>query len=410
MSDGASGADGTRVLLLAGAGGSGRTTTATALAARAADRGRTLLVTVGRVVDPLLADGGAPFDHVHLNPVELLAQWWESLSATVRAGRGLVDSADAGSGFDPFALEPPELTGLADAEHVLVLRAIRGHADSGEYRTVVVDGPGFDGLVSLLTAPASLAAYLERVWPRHIRLSGPASGPAAGALAALLLAEPLAGLAEQLAAFVADRSALELVYVLTGDAGRPARARQELAALEVLGLRPVALVLGRLIDLDDRFALDLPHPGVRLVRARVAAQDDAREALAEISTVLDRPVVELAEAADLVTTPAQAAALAWDAAAILDAAPATVPAPEVRRLGGEGMDVRYEWGIALPLVDPATIGLGRVEEDVVVEAHGVRRRIRLPSVLRRCVVAGAAHTEGELRVTFAPDPEVWPRG
>lgn len=400
-----------RLLLVSGAGGAGRTVLATALATRAAGHGRTLLVTVGRVVDPLLADGTGPFDHVHLNPVELLAQWWAGLSATVRAGRGLADGADAGSsGFDPFALEPPELTGLADAEHVLVLRAIRGHVESGAYRTVVVDGPAFDGLVSLLTAPSSLAAYLERVWPRHVRLSGPTSGPAVGALAALLLAEPLAGLADQLAAFVADRSALELVHVVTGDPGRPARAREELAALEVLGLRPVALVLNRLITVDDRFALDLPHPAVRLVRSRVAAQDDAREALAEVATVLDRPVVEAAEALEPVLTPAATAAVEWDADAILDAAPAVVPVPEVRSRGGAGLDARYEWAVALPLVDPATIGLGRVEEDVVVEAQGVRRRIRLPSVLRRCVVAGATYEEGELRVTFVPDPEVWPRG
>lgn len=402
---------GARLLLVSGSGGAGRTTVATALAVRAAERGRTLLVTVGRVVDPLLADGNGPFDHVHLNPVELLAQWWGSLSATVRAGRGLGgESGDSADGFDPFALEPPELTGLADAEHVLVLRAVSGHVESGEYRTVVVDGPAFDGLVPLLTAPASLAAYLERVWPRHVRLSGPASGSASGALAALLLAEPLAGLADRLAAFVADRTALELVHVVTGDGGRPDLARAELAALEVLGLRPVALVLNRLIAVDDRFALDLPHPAVRLVRARVAAQDDAREALAETAAELDRPVIDAEESAEPILTPGDAGALAWDAGVILDAEPAVVPVPDVRPTGGTGLDVTYVWSIALPLVDPSTIGLGRVEEDVVVEAQGVRRRIRLPSVLRRCVVAGATYEEGELRVTFVPDPEVWPRG
>lgn len=219
MSGKAASAAAARVLVVTGAGGSGRTTIAAALASRAA--GRVLLVTVGRVVDPLLADGAGPFDHVHLNPVELLAQWWESLAATVKAGRDLADRNGGTSGFDPFVLEAPELTGLADAEHVLTLRAVRGHAQSGRYDTVVVDGPAFDGLVALLLAPASLGAYLERVWPRHVRLSGPGNGAATGALAALLLAEPLAGLADQLAAFVADRTALELVYVLTGDGGRP---------------------------------------------------------------------------------------------------------------------------------------------------------------------------------------------
>ncbi|GAB3127842.1 ArsA family ATPase [Tsukamurella serpentis] len=402
----------TKVLLVAGAGGCGRTTVATALAARAATGGPTLLVTIGRVVDPLLAAGAAGFDHVHLNPVELLAQWWEGLSSTVKAGRGLGNGAVKGAtaGFDPFALEPPELTGLADAEHVLVLRAIRGHAQSGRYRTVVIDGPAFDGLVSLLAAPAALAAYLERVWPRHVRLSGPGAGAVTGSLAALLLAEPVAGLADQLAGFVADRSALEIVYLLTGDGGRPDRARGELAALEVLGLRPIALVLNRVFALDDRFALDLPHPAVRVVGARVAAQDDAREALAELSTVLRRPVLEVNEADEPITDLSAACAVHVDAGALLDAEPLPTPEPQVRPIGGEGLDVRYEWVLELPLVDAATIGLGRVEEDLLIDAHGVRRRMRLPSVLRRCVVAGATYTEGELRVTFAPDPQVWPRG
>lgn len=176
----------------------------------------------------------------------------------------------------------------------------------------------------------------------------------------------------------------------------------------MLGLRPVALVLNRLFELDDRFALDLPHPAVQVVRARVAAQDDAREATSELSTVLERPVLDVVEAAEPVRTPAQAAALAWDPTVVLEGEPAVPPAPEVRRLGGEGLDVRYEWAVPLPLVDPSTIGLGRVEEDLLVDAQGVRRRMRLPSVLRRCVVSGATYTEGELRVNFTPDPEVWP--
>ena len=33
----------------------------------------------------------------------------------------------------------------------------------------------------------------------------------------------------------------------------------------------------------------------------------------------------------------------------------------------------------------------------------------LPSALRRCTVAGAALREGELRIRFEPDPELWPR-
>ncbi|NDZ97922.1 ArsA family ATPase, partial [Streptomyces sp. SID10116] len=38
-----------------------------------------------------------------------------------------------------------------------------------------------------------------------------------------------------------------------------------------------------------------------------------------------------------------------------------------------------------------------------------RRIVTLPSALRRCTVAGAGLREGELRVRFAPDPDLWPR-
>ena len=38
-----------------------------------------------------------------------------------------------------------------------------------------------------------------------------------------------------------------------------------------------------------------------------------------------------------------------------------------------------------------------------------RRIVPLPSALRRCTVAGAALRDGELRIRFAPDPDLWPQ-
>uniref|UniRef100_UPI003570EEBE ArsA family ATPase n=1 Tax=Streptomyces spinoverrucosus TaxID=284043 RepID=UPI003570EEBE len=48
-------------------------------------------------------------------------------------------------------------------------------------------------------------------------------------------------------------------------------------------------------------------------------------------------------------------------------------------------------------------------DDMVVTADRFRRVVPLPSALRRCTVAGAALREGELRIRFAPDPQLWPR-
>ncbi|MFF4544208.1 hypothetical protein [Streptomyces sp. NPDC001435] len=57
-------------------------------------------------------------------------------------------------------------------------------------------------------------------------------------------------------------------------------------------------------------------------------------------------------------------------------------------------------------------GGGRVRrgEGVVMTAGRLRRIVVLASALRRCTVAGAGLREGELRIRFAPDPGLWPRG
>ncbi|CPZ95109.1 Putative arsenite-transporting ATPase [Mycobacteroides abscessus] len=47
-------------------------------------------------------------------------------------------------------------------------------------------------------------------------------------------------------------------------------------------------------------------------------------------------------------------------------------------------------------------------DDLVIGANGMRRRVRLASVLRRCVVVDARLVGGELTIRFRADPEVWP--
>ena len=68
----------------------------------------------------------------------------------------------------------------------------------------------------------------------------------------------------------------------------------------------------------------------------------------------------------------------------------------------------YRLRLELPQVDPAALTLGRVDDDLIIGAAGLRRRVRLASVLRRCIVMDAQLRGGELTVRFRPDPEVWP--
>ena len=58
--------------------------------------------------------------------------------------------------------------------------------------------------------------------------------------------------------------------------------------------------------------------------------------------------------------------------------------------------------------DSGALSLGRVDDDLIIGAGGMRRRVRLASVLRRCIVTDAQLKGSELTVRFRPDPEVWP--
>jgi arsenite-transporting ATPase len=75
---------------------------------------------------------------------------------------------------------------------------------------------------------------------------------------------------------------------------------------------------------------------------------------------------------------------------------------------GTGPHSVYTLRMHVPVVDPATLRLGRVEDDLIVGADGIRRRVRLGPVLRRCTVDGAELDSGSLVVRFRPDPEAWP--
>jgi arsenite-transporting ATPase len=62
----------------------------------------------------------------------------------------------------------------------------------------------------------------------------------------------------------------------------------------------------------------------------------------------------------------------------------------------------------LPQLDSGELSLGRAGDDLIIGVAGLRRRVRLASVLRRCIVTDAALRGSELTVRFRPNPEVWP--
>ena len=83
--------------------------------------------------------------------------------------------------------------------------------------------------------------------------------------------------------------------------------------------------------------------------------------------------------------------------------------PTVDLESGTGLGSIYRMRLALPQLDPSAVSLGRVDDDLIISAGGLRRRVRLASVLRRCIVLDAHLRGSELTVRFRPDPEVWPK-
>lgn len=85
--------------------------------------------------------------------------------------------------------------------------------------------------------------------------------------------------------------------------------------------------------------------------------------------------------------------------------PAPGARPRVQRA-----DDRWLLEIDVPGVRAADLDLVRHDDEVVLGCAGRTRRLRLPSVLRRCDIERAGVAGGVLTLTMTPDPAVWPRG
>jgi arsenite-transporting ATPase len=65
--------------------------------------------------------------------------------------------------------------------------------------------------------------------------------------------------------------------------------------------------------------------------------------------------------------------------------------------------------LSLPFVTREQVGLTRRGDELSVTVGSWRRLLSLPSALRRCVITAARLADGELTISFEPDPEQWMR-
>ena len=409
-----------RISLFVGKGGVGKSTLAAATAVRDARAGQRLLLvstdqahSLGDVLgvevpptgqrDPVrvLADdadvGGGFLDALALDTLALLeARWREVVGALDRR----FPDSELGS------IAPEELSALPGVQEVLGLHEVGELAATGQWDRIVVDCASTADALRMLTLPAAFGLYVERAWPRHRRLA--VAADEARSAAAVELLERISASVERLGALLTDGALVSAHLVLTAERVVAAEAVRTLGSLALMGVRVEELIVNQVLVQDDSYEYNnLPdHPAFEWYAERIGEQRAVLDQLA--STIGD---VALLLAPHLAGEPIGPKALGelLDSVRRRDgSAPPGPLRPVVDLESGSGLGSVYRLRLELPQLDPGALTLGRVDDDLIIGAGGMRRRVRLASVLRRCTVLDAHLRGSELTVRFRPDPEVWP--
>jgi arsenite-transporting ATPase len=341
--------------------------------------------------------GGGFLDALALDTLALLEARWRDVVGTVR--RRFPQSE-----LDSIA--PEELSALPGVQEVLGLHEVGELAAAGRWDHVVVDCASTADALRMLTLPATFALYVERAWPRHRRLSTVSDD--AGWTAVVELAERISAGVERLSALLTDGGLVSAHLVLTAERVVAAEAVRTLGALALMGVRVEELIVNQVLMQDDSYEYrNLPaHPAFDWYAERIGEQ---RAVLDELhATIGDVALVLAPHLAGEPIGPKALGELINGVRRRDGSAPPGPLRPVVDLESGSGLESVYRLRLALPQIDSGALALGRVDDDLIIGAGGVRRRVRLASVLRRCTVLDAQLQGGELTVRFRPDPAVWP--
>ncbi|WP_110726908.1 ArsA family ATPase [Mycolicibacterium porcinum] len=410
-----------KISLFVGKGGVGKSTLATATAVRDAAAGRRVLIvstdqahSTGDVLgialaptgqraptrvlsdlDSGLTDAGGVLDALALDTLALLGARWVETAGPLAARFPESDLGD---------VAPEELSALPGIQEVLGLHEVGELADSGCWDHVVVDCASTADALRMLTLPETFGLYLERAWPRHRRLSGT---DAVSAAVVALIERVDAGI-RRLGALLTDGSRVTAHLVLTPERVVAAEASRTLGSLALMGVEVSEIIVNQILVQDDSFEYqNLPaHPAFDWYTERIAEQQSVLDELD--STIGDVQLVLVPHVPGEPIGPKALGELI-DSARRRDGSPPPGPLrPVVDRESGTGLDAVYRLRLELPQIDSAGLTLGRVDDDLIIGVAGMRRRVRLASVLRRCIVTDAQLRGSELTVRFRPNPEVWP--
>ena len=411
----------TRIILHTGKGGVGKTTVSAATAVAAAAAGyRTLLLStdsahsVADVLDAPVGTEPTPVggvDGLWAAQVDTRAQLelaWADIRrylVTALAAQGVAE------------IEAEELTVLPGADEIVALLAVRRYATSefqgSRFDVLVVDCAPSGESLRLLALPETIKFYADRLrsTPARLMRSLAAGFGALGAARSArdaprglreapgpdVAADVLGALLDDLAAareLLSDHSVTGIRLVLTPERVVIAEARRLYTALALHGFGVQAVVVNRLLP---ESAASHEFFGTW--------QQEQQANLPLIDESFPLPLHFLALGAH---EPVGVPELKGIAAQLFGGAdPLGDPVPGAG-LRTEGEAGRYRLVITLPLADRDSVDLGRSGDDLIVTIGPLRRRISLPSTLRRCRTSGATFRGDDLVVEFEADPQLWP--
>jgi len=342
--------------------------------------------------------GGGFLDALALDTLAMLEARWHEVVSTL--DRRFPES-------ELSTIAPEELSALPGVQEVLGLYAVGELAASGRWDRIVVDCASTADALRMLTLPATFGLYVERAWPRHRRLSIAADDARSAAMVELL--ERISASVDRLSELLTDGDLVTAHLVLTPERVVAAEAVRTLGSLALMGVRVEELIVNQVLIEDESYEYrNLPeHPAFYWYAERIAEQ---RVVLDELdATIGDVALVLTPHLSGEPIGPKALGALLDSARRRGGAAPPGPLRPVVDLESGSGLGSIYRMRLTLPQLDPGGLSLGRVDDDLIISAGGLRRRVRLASVLRRCTVLDAHLRDGELTVRFRPDPEVWPK-
>jgi arsenite-transporting ATPase len=353
-------------------------------------------------------------DVIEVDSLALLEDRFREVALMLSAGTG------HDHGIDLSALDPAELTGLPGVQELLMLVEIAQFADEDDWDVIVVDCPPSADMLRILTAPETLLGYLERIWPAHARAMSTIGTDLRRAVLATTV-ERIVKAVTEVRDLLADHRRTGARLITVAEQVAIAESERVRSAAALLGLRLDAVVVNKVLPAvppPTELAV-AAHPAVHWYVNRRAEQLDV---VTRLQRGMNGTRVLIAQhtgpepvGLDSLSTlsyavdaggpgPAPAPMLSDNSAAVRTSS----GEPVVRLESGTGLHSVYALRMHLPVVDPATLRLGRVEDDLIVGADGVRRRVRLAPVLQRCTVDGAELASGYLVVRFRPDPQMWP--